>query len=71
MPTIELSPDETTLLQVIASLHERREVVTVQAAAIGARLTYMLSYQLVNSLFTKGLLSHDLTLTEAGTKAIR
>lgn len=54
----------------VAALHERHEVVTVQAAAIGAGLTYMLAYDLVNRLFNEGLLSHDLKVTEAGTKAL-
>lgn len=70
MPTTELSPDAATLLRVVAALHERRTVVTVQAAAIGARLTYMHAYDLVNELFVEGLLTHDLKLTEQGTKAI-
>lgn len=70
MPTTELDPDATALLQMINTLHERHEVVTVQAAAIGAGLTYMHAYDLVNRLFTEGLLSHDLKVTEAGAKAL-
>ena len=70
MPTTELTPEATSLLQVVAGLRDRHEVPTVQAAAIGAGLTYMQAYDLVNQLFTQGLLSHDLQLTEAGTTAI-
>lgn len=70
MPTTDLTPAATDLLRVIDRLHDRRKVVTVQAAAIGARQTYMSAYDLVNELFTAGLLTHDLKLTEAGRKAI-
>ncbi|CAN5153432.1 hypothetical protein BH23ACT9_BH23ACT9_26230 [soil metagenome] len=70
MPMTDLSPDARALLQVIANLHERRTVVTVQAGAIGARLTYMDAYDLVNQLFTSGHLTHDLKVTESGLKAI-
>ena len=70
MPTTDLDPDAAALLRVVAELHERHEVPTVQAAAIGAGLTYMRAYELVNTLFTEGLLSPDLKVTEAGTKAL-
>ena len=70
MPTTDLTPAATDLLRVIAGLHDSHKVVTVQAAAIGARQTYMAAYDLVNELFTAGLLTHDLKLTEAGRKAI-
>ena len=39
---------------------------TVQAAAIGARVTYMVTYDVVNQLFSEGLISQDLRVTDAG-----
>lgn len=70
MPTTELTTDAIAVLRMIDTLRARHEVPTVQAAAIGARISYMDAYDLVNQLFSSGLLSHDLKLTEAGAKAI-
>ena len=59
------------LLQAFGRIEERHEVPTVQAAAIEARLTFMEAYDLVNTLFTAGYLTHDLRLRDAGKKAIK
>lgn len=70
MPTTDLTPEAVELLRVIADLNERHQAVTVQAAAIGARQTYMGAYDLINELFSAGLLTHDLQVTDAGRKVI-
>jgi hypothetical protein len=70
MPTTELDPAAREVLRVLADLADRHTVVTVQAAAIGARLSYMDAYDLVNRLFAEGLLNHELKVTDAGRKAI-
>lgn len=70
MPTTELTDDAREVLRVVAAHVERHEVMTVQAAAIGAGLSYMETYDLVNQLFSAGMLTHDLRLTDAGQKAI-
>ncbi len=70
MTTLELNEGSLAVLRVISALVDRHEVVTVQAAAIGARMTYMDAYTTVNHLFSDGLLSHDLKVTEAGHKLI-
>lgn len=69
-PATDLTPEAIELLRVIADLEAQHKVPTVQAAAIGARQTYMGAYELVNELFTAGLLTHDLKVTDAGRKAI-
>lgn len=71
MSTIEISAASRALLQAFATLDERREVPTVHAAANIARLTFMESFDLVNELFSAGLLSHDLHVTDAGKKAAK
>ena len=74
MPTtptpMELDETARAILRVIGELHDRHEVVTVQAAAIGARASYMDAYAIVNRLFTEGLLNHELKVTDAGRAAI-
>jgi hypothetical protein len=70
MPTPALDQTSRDILRVIGELHDRREVVTVQAAAIGARASYMDAYAIVNRLFTEGLLNHELKVTDAGRAAI-
>lgn len=70
MPTTELTDDAVEVLRVVAAHADRNEVMTVQSAAIGAGLSYMETYDLVNQLFSAGLLAHDLRLTDAGRKEI-
>ncbi|MGI9017535.1 MAG: hypothetical protein ACR2HR_10620 [Euzebya sp.] len=70
MPTTELTADAINLLRVMAELDRRHQVMTVQAGAIGAGMSYLDAFDLVNRLFGQGLLSHDLSLTDAGRKAI-
>jgi hypothetical protein len=69
-PTMELDQTARDILRVIGELQDRHEVPTVQAAAIGARASYMDAYAIVNRLFTAGLLNHELKLTDAGREAI-
>ncbi len=70
MTKLELNEASLAVLRVLAALEARREVPTVQAAAIGARLTYMYAYDLVNQLFSEGLLTQDLKVTDAGRKLL-
>lgn len=71
MATTELTEDAIAVLRVFAWLHEQHKVVTVQAAAIWGRMSYMDAYDLVNQLFGQGLLTADLHVTEAGQKALK
>ncbi|WP_370325846.1 hypothetical protein [Euzebya sp.] len=70
MPTTDVSTDTLAILRVLGDLQARHTVPTVQAAAIGAGLSYMDAYDLVNRAFTDGLISQNLQLTDAGRKAI-
>jgi hypothetical protein len=70
MTSTELNEASLAILRVIADLEARREVPTVQAAAIGAGTTYMLAFDVVNQLFGEGLLNHALKVTDAGRKLI-
>jgi hypothetical protein len=70
MAAADLDPTSLDVLRTFAEMEQRRLVPTVQAAAIGARASYMDAYDIVNRLFTGGFLQHDLKVTEAGRKAI-
>lgn len=70
MTTTELDETSQAILRVIGEIEARHQAPTVQAAAIGARASYMDAYAIVNRLFTEGLLTHDMRLTDAGRKAI-
>ena len=70
MSATNLSDPALTVLRTFHRLAESDEVLTVHAAAIGGRMTYMQTFDLVNELFGAGHLSPDLTLTDAGRKAI-
>ena len=70
MTTTDLDETSRAILRVIGEIQDRHQAVTVQAAAIGARASYMDAYTIVNRLFTEGLLNHELKLTEAGRKAV-
>ena len=71
MKTDEISEAGLSLLKAFAVLEEQHKVPTVHAACNVARLTFMDAFDLVNELFSAGLLAQDLRLTDAGRKAVR
>lgn len=70
MTTTELTGDALEVLRVISATEDQHRAPTVQSTAIGAGLSYMETYDLINQLFAQGLLAQDLRLTEAGRKAL-
>lgn len=69
MSTAELTSDHVALLQGFSILEQRNAVPTVHAASNVAGITFMRTFDLINELFSAGMLTHDLRLTDAGRKA--
>ncbi|MEE8600012.1 hypothetical protein [Euzebya tangerina] len=70
MTATDVTDPGVTVLRTLQQLADSRQVVTVHAAAIAGRLTYMDTYDLINELFASGYITHDLQVTEAGRKAM-
>ena len=69
MAVLELSDDERRVLRAIAALQTDGEVQTVHAIALRMRASYTPVHRTVNRLFTAGLVTPDLRLTDDGRRA--
>ena len=71
MTATEVTDVEGQVLEALEEIERRHLVPTVHAAAIISRLEMGLVRDAVNALFTRGLITPSLTLTEQGRAAAR